>query len=287
MPRLALSSAANKYRLVGFDKKSHSKRFMSTAPAKIEESDENKAVGPVSTIETAPSQSIFGIEGYTWYPIVALGATYLIGHELFFLDERLFIAIQFYGMMYYAYVAVREDLMKGWEETVNKEHANSVAIWDLSIDRTNREIFLAEFSLGHADDLRLLAKEEERVAKLAVAYQNSKHKIDAKELVLAKLNTIRGLEDEERRLLSDRIARAASEYVRKSYAALPAAAKQYHVEWAINNIATEKDRKTSVPIPDDDPVRKLFADFLKQKHDAKSLGLQSQVARFMAKPAAH
>jgi len=164
--------------------------------------------------------------------------------------------------------------------------------FDIRLDNLKRYLSLEEFSLSHADELRNLYAEEERINKMAVEYQNLKHALDTRTAVLSKLRQVKALEDEERTQAISALSSRAAEFVRESYAKADPQTKAKTLASAIKNISSDfsstailkEKQKPYQELPADDPVKILFDQFLKTPRSPQQLGVTSQVQKLLKKP---
>jgi len=170
------------------------------------------------------------------------------------------------------------------------------AAFGIRLDNLKRLHALESFGLSHGKDLSLYHQEEIATSKMLVEYQNTQHKIKTKAAVLTKLNMIKALEDESRRVAVIALATKAREHAANSFIAAPANVKNARVEQGINQMVPNWDlnkivaSRENFQVRDDDPLKILFDEFLAQRHSLQALGVQSNVEHFMGKirkPSAH
>jgi len=257
------------------------RRAMSTAVAESKPTEE-------AAVAEAPKGGLLD-RGYEWYPVAGLGLAAAITQEWWIFDEYWITGGCFFGVLYCAYILGFDSIVAAQKSGFAKITGQTKAAFGIRLDQLKRYRLLEEFSLSHADELRNLYAEEAKVNAMAIDYQNLKHKLDTKNAVVAKLNSIRVLEDDARRQAIAALSKKAGEYVQTTFAAAPAPVKQKIIESGIQSIAPELTTrsialtraKPAAPLPADDPIKLLFDEFLATPRTFEQLGVENYVAKFM------
>jgi len=259
---------------------------MSTAVANV---DDNAAAKPADeAIASDEPKGILG-RGYEWYPVIGLAVSAAITQEWWIMDEHIITGGSFMAILYAAYVLGYDTVNNADKESWEKLLAQSRAAWGIRLDVLKRYEALEKFSLSHSDELRNLYAEEQKINEMAVEYRNLKHQFDTRNAVLAKLNSIKVLEDDARRQAIIALSKKAGEYVTQAYSSAPDNVKLKAVESGINNIAPElttrsialSRSKPPAPLASDDPVKLLFDEYLATPRTFEQLGVENYVQKFL------
>jgi len=282
-PRLDVRSLASRVK----PSLSLSKRVMSTAVANV---NDNEVAKPAeeSAVAESEGKGILG-RGYEWYPVCGLALAAAITQEWWIMDEHIITGGSFMAILYSAYVLGYDRMETAEKEAWDKLLAQSRAAWGIRLDMLKRYQSLEQFSLSHAEELRNLYAEEQKINEMAVEYQNLKHQFDTRNAVLAKLNSIKVLEDDARRQAIAALSKKAGEYVTQAYASAPDNVKLKAVESGIANIADELTTRSialsrsqsAAPLASDDPVKLLFDEFLSTPRTFEQLGVENYVQKFI------
>jgi len=270
-------------------------------------STDSKAVVPAAPTAVAPATSANGNQddavveepkgllgrGYEWYPLIGLGITAAVTQEWWIFDEYAITGACCFGVMYAGYILGYDMVMDGAKAAWQHKLEQNTAALGIRLDNLNRWKMLEEFSLSHADEMRNLYAEEAKINQMAVDYQNLKHQLDTRNAILAKLRSIKVLEDETRRQAIGALSKKASEYVQQAFLKAPPAVKFKAIETGIQNIAPElTTRSIAIARPKppalapDDPVKLLFDEFLAQPRTYEELGVKSFVQQLMTRKGA-
>jgi len=234
--------------------------------------------------------------GYETYPLLGLGLVAAITQEWVPIDESFVLALETSFVFYSLYLFGADRLAESTAKWKNELTTQMKAAFGIRLDNLKRLHALESFGLSHGKDLSLYHQEEIATSKMLVEYQNTQHKIKTKAAVLTKLNMIKALEDESRRVAVIALATKAREHAANSFIAAPANVKNARVEQGINQMVPNWDlnkivaSRENFQVRDDDPLKILFDEFLAQRHSLQALGVQSNVEHFMGKirkPSAH
>lgn len=235
--------------------------------------------------------TVFGLQGYQWPPLIAMGMIPLLTKELVPLDPT-FLHASIVAVEYWVLWTFWRDTRHTRRKYVFKRNfLRRLEAIGIRVDHLKRFLLLEEFALSHPQDLRTLYSEENRINQMAVDYQNLKHQLDTRNAIISKLRTLQSLEEDVRRKAVDALSTRAAEYVRDTFVSAPSAVKNKAIDLGIKNMVSELSSssvarmrsKPPAPLPADDPVKLLFDEFLSKPRSPQDLGVENSVQKFLAK----
>jgi len=229
--------------------------------------------------------------GYELYPAIGLGLAAAVTQEWLLFDEYWITGTCYGGVMYMAYLFGHDQWIKKGKDGFAKICDQTRAAFGIRLDNLNRYKLMEDYALSFADELRALYAAESKVNESSVLYRNLKLKYDTRTAVMAKLNSIKVLEDDARAQAITALSKKAGEYVTEAYAAAPAAVKSKTIEAGIAAIAPELTTrsialaraKPAAALAADDPVKLLFDEFLATPRTFAQLGVENYAAKFLDK----
>lgn len=207
-----------------------------------------------------------------WYPFLGLAGVIAVSKEALILNEELLLVSNFAAMFATLYLVLGDQVTKAAEEARAEIVKRQDELSDFEIEQQSAVLQAHELNIEQVSVLQKLKAEHNSLSASLLTAKGLKVRHAARDAVVKKLGDIKSREQSERASFREAIAVRASAYVKRQFAASPAATKNALVEFAIDVVegkATALDAKA-------DPVKKLYTDYFNQQLYVKEIEQEKQ-----------
>jgi len=223
-----------------------------------------------SAVAAAPAAQSFSdiVQRYGgWYPFIGLAGVIAVSKEVIILNEELLLVSNFAAMFATLYFALGDTLTKAAEEQRAEIAKRQDELSDFEIEQLQALIQAHELNIEQVNVLKRLKAEHNELSSQLVVAKDLKVRHAARDALVKKLGDVRAREASERSMFRQAVAGRATDYVRRSFAGLPAAQKNGLIDFAISVV----EGKASKLDAKQDPVKQLYTKYFDEQIYTKEM----------------